>query len=183
LLKEKLKAFEYGLIALSAAGAVLIAMAKSAVGGPRPSLRGDLLVFVSMFAAMVMIIVSKCLMDEYGSLQVTAWVIAIGTATLLVWVEATHPMRAHFSFHVWLAVIAQGILPTTAAFLFWNWGLARVPAARAGVFLNLEPLVGTLLGIVVLGESLGALGILGGAFILFAAAYFSRPKAAWQAGW
>jgi drug/metabolite transporter (DMT)-like permease len=178
LLKEKLKAFEYGLIALSAAGAVLIAMAKSTVGGPHPTLRGDLLVFVSMFAAMVMIIVSKRLMGEYGSLQVTAWLIAIGTAMLLVWVEATHPMRAHFSFHVWLAVVAQGILPTTAAFLFWNWGLARVPAARAGVFLNLEPLVGTLLGIAVLGESLGALGILGGTFILFAAVYFSRPKAA-----
>jgi drug/metabolite transporter (DMT)-like permease len=97
---------------------------------------------------------------------------------LLVWVEATHPMRAHFSFHVWLAAFAQGILPTTAAFLFWNWGLARIPAARAGVFVNLEPLVGTLLGVLVLGESLGARGILGGAFILFAAAYFSRPRSA-----
>jgi len=53
-----------------------------------------------------------------------------------------------------------------------------VPAARAGIFLNLEPLVGTLLGVFITGESLGALGILGGALILFAAAYFSRPKAA-----
>jgi drug/metabolite transporter (DMT)-like permease len=178
LLKEKLRAFEYGLIAISAAGAVLIAMAKSTVGGSQPTLSGDLLIFGSMFAAMVMIIVSKRLMDEYGSLQVTAWLMAIATAVLLVWVEARHPMQAHFALPIWLAVIAQGILPTTAAFLFWNWGLARVPAARAGVFLNLEPLVGTLLGVLVLGESLGALGILGGLFILPAAAYFSRPKAA-----
>jgi hypothetical protein len=42
-------------------------------------------------------------MDEYGCLQVTAWLIAIGTAVLLVWVEARHPMRAHFALHVWLA--------------------------------------------------------------------------------
>ena len=56
-------------------------------------------------------------------------------------------------------------------------GLARVAAARAGVFLNLEPLVGTLLGVFVLGESLGILVILGGGLILLAAAYFSRPKA------
>ncbi|PYX05865.1 MAG: hypothetical protein DMG88_20155 [Acidobacteria bacterium] len=55
-------------------------------------------------------------------------------------------------------------------------GLARVPAARAGVFLNLEPLVGTLLGVVILGESLGVFGVLGGAMVLFAAAYFSWPK-------
>lgn len=45
-----------------------------------------------------MIIVGKRLMDEYGSLQVTAWLIAIGTAVLLIWVEATHPMRAPFRF-------------------------------------------------------------------------------------
>jgi drug/metabolite transporter (DMT)-like permease len=108
-------------------------------------------------------------------LQVTAWLIAIGTAVLLIWVEATHPMRARFPFHVWLAVIVQGILPTTAAFLLWNWGLARVPAARAGVFLNLEPLVGTLLGLIFLNERLGAVGMLG-ALILFSAAYFSRPR-------
>jgi drug/metabolite transporter (DMT)-like permease len=178
LLKEKLNAFEYGLMVLSAAGAVLIAIAKKTVAGPQPTVKGDLLVFLSMFAAMVMILLSKRLMDEYGALQVTAWMIAIGTLALLIWIEVTQPMRAHFSPHVWLAVIAQGILATTCAYLFWNWGLARVPAARAGIFLNLEPLVGTLLGVFILGESLGALGILGGAWILFAAAYFSRPKTA-----
>jgi len=175
LLKEKLNAFEYGLMMLSAAGAVLITIAKKAVAGPQPTVKGDLLVFLSMFAAMVMILLSKRLMDEYGALQVTAWMMAIGTLALLIWIEVTHPMRVHFSLHVWLAVIAQGILATTGAYLFWNWGLARVPAARAGIFLNLEPLVGTLLGVFILGESLGALGILGGALILFAAAYFSRP--------
>jgi len=176
LLKEKLNAFEYGLMMLSAAGAVLITIAKKAVAGPQPTVKGDLLVFLSMFAAMVMILLSKRLMDEYGALQVTAWMMAIGTLALFIWIEVTHPMRVHFSLHVWLAVIAQGILATTGAYLFWNWGLARVPAARAGIFLNLEPLVGTLLGVFILGESLGALGILGGALILFAAAYFSRPR-------
>ncbi|PYV80171.1 MAG: EamA family transporter [Acidobacteria bacterium] len=178
LLKEKLNAFEYGLMMLSAAGAVLITIAKKAVAGPQSTVKGDLLVFLSMFAAMVMILLSKRLMDEYGALQVTAWMMAIGTLALLIWIEVTHPMRVHFSLHVWLAVIAQGILATTGAYLFWNWGLARVPAARAGIFLNLEPLVGTLLGVFILGESLGALGILGGALILFAAAYFSRPETA-----
>jgi len=127
-----------------------------------------------MFAALVMILISKGLISEYGSLQVTAAMITVGTVILLVWIEATHPLRFHFSSRVWLAVIAQGLLATTAAYLFWNWGLARVPAARAGVFLNLEPLVGALLGLVVLHESLGVLGIVGGILILLSAAHFSR---------
>ena len=154
-----------------------MALSKKAAAGPQPTVSGDLLVFLSMFAAMAMILLTKHLMSEYGALQVTAWMIGAGTLMLLAWIEATHPMRYHISPRVWLAVVAQGLLCTTAAFLLWNWGLARVPAARAGVFLNLEPLVGTLLGVFVLGESLGILGILGGGLILSAAAYFTRPKA------
>ena len=174
--KDKLKSYEYGLMLLSAAGTVLIAFSKKSSGGPQPTLQGDLLVFVSMFAALVMILISKRLISEYGSLQITAAMITIGTVILLVWIEATHPLRFHFSSRVWLAVIAQGVLATTAAYVLWNWGLARVPAARAGVFLNLEPLVGTLLGLLLLHESLGYLGIAGGVLILLSAAYFSRSQ-------
>jgi drug/metabolite transporter (DMT)-like permease len=142
--KDRLKLYEYGVMLISAAGAVLIAFSKSS-GGTQSTLPGDLLVFVSMFAAVVMMLITKRLISEYGSLPVTAAMIITGTVILLVWIEATHPLRFHFSSGVWLAVIAQGLLATTAAYGFWNWGLARVPAARAGVFLNLEPLVGTIL--------------------------------------
>jgi len=174
LFKDKLKGYEYVLMLLSALGAILIAFSRKSVGGPQPTVTGDLLVFVSMFAALVMILISKRLMTEYGSLQVTATMLVIGTVILLIWTEVTHPVRIHFSTRVWLAVIAQGFLATTGAYVFWNWGLARVPAARAGVFLNLEPLIGTLLGLAILHERLGTVGILGGAMILSSAAYFSR---------
>ena len=174
LFKDKLKDYEYGLMLLSALGAVLIAFSRKSAGGPQPTITGDLLVFVSMFAALVMILISKRLMADYGSLQVTAAMLIIGTLILLAWTEFTHPVRTHFSTRVWLAVIAQGVLATTGAYVFWNWGLARVPAARAGVFLNLEPLIGTILGVVILHERLGTFGILGGALILISAAYFSR---------
>lgn len=178
LFKDKLKGYEYGLMLVSALGAVLIAFSRNNVGGPQPTITGDLLVFVSMFAALVMILISKHLMADYGSLQVTAAMLVIGTIILLGSTEATNPLRTHFSLRVWLAVIAQGVLATTGAYLFWNWGLARVPAARAGVFLNLEPLIGTILGVVVLHERLAAFGVLGGALILIPAGYFSRrPQA------
>jgi len=178
LFKDKLKSYEYGLMLVSALGAVLIALSRNHVGGPQPTVVGDLLVFASMFAALIMILISKRLMSDYGSLQVTASMLVIGTIILLAWTEAMNPLRTHFSTRVWLAVIAQGVLATPGAYVFWNWGLARVPAARAGVFLNLEPLIGTILGVSILHERLGAIGVLGGALILITAAYFSRrPQA------
>ncbi len=176
VLREHLKWMEWGALLLAAFGALLIAISRSAGhgDGPQPSTLGDFLVCVSMMAAVVMILITKRLVRHYDPLYLTACMIGIGTIFLLLWVEGTQPIRFHFSQRAWIAVAAQGVLATTLAFLFWNWGIARVPASRAGVFLNLEPLIGALLGVLILHETLGSTAILGGAMILGAAAYFSK---------
>jgi drug/metabolite transporter (DMT)-like permease len=174
---ERLRSIEWGMLAISATGAVFIALSsRNTSGGPQPSLKGDLLVLISMLAAVAMILCTKRLVHKYDSLHVTAATIAAGTIMLIGWAELFRPLRFHFSFKTWSAVIAQGLLATAGAYLSWNWGLARVPAARASVFLNLEPVVGTLLGVAILHEQLGRMAILGGLFIVTSAVYFSaRP--------
>jgi drug/metabolite transporter (DMT)-like permease len=62
-----------------------------------------------------------------------------------------------------------------AAFLLWNWGVARVPAGRAAPFLNLEPVVGAALGVGILGDALAAGTVAGGVLILGAAGLASMP--------
>jgi threonine/homoserine efflux transporter RhtA len=47
--------------------------------------------------------------------------------------------------------------------------MTQVPASQAGVLLNMEPLIGSLLGVFVLGEHLGPSAWTGGALILAAA--------------
>ncbi|HET9741316.1 MAG TPA: DMT family transporter [Terriglobales bacterium] len=174
VLHEHLSGVEWLVLLASALGAMLIAISSSASNGPRASLRGDLLVLVSMLAAVVMILISKRLMERHPPLEVTAVIIILGTVFLLIWTLGTQGLQFHFSRTVWIAAVAQGALATAFAYLFWNWGLARVPASRAGVFLNLEPVVGTAMGIALLGERLGVAAIFGGAMILASAVYFSR---------
>lgn len=176
-LRERLRRTEWLALLISAAGAALIALSHSAAGNsPRPSAAGDLLVVLSLLATTAMVLLTKRLMTNYDPLQVTASLITLGTVFLLVWVELTAPLRFHFSLRSWIAVVAQGLLATALAYLLWNWGLARVPASRAGVFLNMEPLVGAILGFTILHESLGPAAILGGAMIIASAVYFSlRP--------
>jgi hypothetical protein len=48
------------------------------------------------------------------------------------------------------------------------------PSSRSGVFLNLEPLVGALLGVLVLGEAWGPGTVVGGTLIIGAALIVSR---------
>jgi drug/metabolite transporter (DMT)-like permease len=76
---------------------------------------------------------------------------------------------AHVSMTAWTALVISGVMCTAATTLLWNWGIHHVPASRAGVFLNIEPAVGSVLGVELLGEKLGPYAWLGGALILGAA--------------
>ena len=78
------------------------------MSGPQPSLRGDVLVLLSMFAAVAMMLCSKRLVERYDALHVTATTIALGTILLFIWVELSQPLRFHFSWKTWTAVLAQG---------------------------------------------------------------------------
>jgi drug/metabolite transporter (DMT)-like permease len=63
--------------------------------------------------------------------------------------------------------------------MLWNYGMSQVPASQAGVFLNIEPLIGSLLGVLLLGEQLGASAWIGGALIVAAAVTLTlRSKSA-----
>ena len=59
----------------------------------------------------------------------------------------------------------------------WNWGLKHLSAGHAGVPLKLEPIVGALLDITVLGDPLHLTTIAGGIFILAASLTISRTCA------
>jgi drug/metabolite transporter (DMT)-like permease len=79
------------------------------------------------------------------------------------------PPFAQVSRTAWLALAASGVLCTATTTLLWNWGIHHVPASRAGVFLNIEPALGSILGVALLGDRLGPFAWLGGGLILAAA--------------
>ena len=169
---EHLDAKGWLAIAGSTLGLVLIvtSASRSVIGGG--SLYGDMLVLAAMFIALGWILVNQRLMRRgHSPLSVTVWGLLTGTAMLAVWVlgrDGLPPVHG-VGMKVWLAVAASGLLCTAAATLLWNWGIHHVPASRAGVFLNIEPAVGAILGVSVLGDRLGAGTWIGGALIIAAA--------------
>lgn len=183
-LGERLHGIEWSMLLLSALGAVLIAMSSSRIAGENggPTVSGDLMVLASLCLALVMILCTKRFIPRYGALFLTALMLVLGTAVLLVWAELTHSLRWHHSPRAWLAVVAQGVFATAGAYALWNWALEHTSASRAGVFLNLEPVMGTLLGVGFLHESLGLAAILGGLLIIASALYFSRKPEGHPAG-
>ena len=178
-----------GWLALSGStvGAALIVLGGSrgpAVHG-EPTLTGDLMVVASLVTSLAWILLSKKLMQTHSPPVVTAYTILSGTAMLAVWVlgpwlislpliPLTHahvqpPPLAHVSLTAWMALAISGLLCTATTTLLWNWGIHHVPASRAGVFLNIEPALGSWLGVKLLGEHLGPYAWVGGGIILAAA--------------
>ena len=160
-------------VALSSVGVLLV------VGQPNGghSWVGDFLVFLAAVAVVGAVLMTKDLVGRYPALAATTYIIAFGTITLapvaLLW-EGLPSL--HLSAQVWGSVLLLGLGSTALANLLYNWGLAHFDASRAGVYLNVEPLVGALLGVTMLGEQLGPSAALGGALIVGTALYISRTQ-------
>ncbi len=174
-----------GWIALvgSTLGAALIVL-----GGHRgpatqgqPSLYGDLLVVLSLVVALAWVLLNKKLMQSHSPIVVTAYCILSGTAMLALWIlgpmllnplrqtKVAPPPFSHVTTTAWIALAISGLACTATTTFLWNWGIHHVPASRAGVFLNIEPALGSYLGVRLLGEHLGPYAWVGGALILTAA--------------
>jgi drug/metabolite transporter (DMT)-like permease len=168
---ERLHRSTWFALCASTLGVVLIVLRNghdSAAGGS--SLGGDLLVLASMFAAVVWILVSKRLMTRHSPVVVSGLITTVGTVILTAWVLWRNgPPPVQLSASVWLAIAGLGFVCTVCTTILWNWGLSHVAAGKAGAFINLEPVIGAILGVWLLHERLGLLAVAGGAVILASA--------------
>ena len=180
---ERLDIIGWTALVASSIGASLIVLGghRGPAAHGQPSLVGDLMVVASLCLALAWVLLNKKLMLSHSPPVVTAYTIMAGTVMLAVWIlgpwllkpwvpnASTAPPFLHISPTAWTALAISGLACTATTTLLWNWGIHHVPASRAGVFLNIEPALGSYLGVRLLGEHLGPHAWLGGALILGAA--------------
>ena len=172
---ERVTSRRWAALVVSTLGAALIAFgASTGEAGSKASVGGDLLVAVSLIGGVAWILLSQRLMrtGRYSSVSASAYVMTIGALMVAAWVipsEGFPPV--HLSALTWISVAASGLLATTVTTYLWNWGLGRVPASQAGVFINLEPVIGAVLGVALFGDLFGPYGVLGGVLVVGAAVF------------
>jgi DME family drug/metabolite transporter len=122
---------------------------------------------------------SRAVAGRYHPLQINAIAFAAGALALL-------PAAALTGFVVtyppagWALLLYLGLVPSALAYGLFLTGMRSTPATVASVLTLVEPLTATILAVVLFGERLGALGLLGGALLLGAIlvlALTSGPKA------
>lgn len=137
---------------------------------------GAILILGAAMCQSVTAIVQKPLYGKHKPLTVSAWNMIIGAIMLAPALPSalaaapTVPTEALFS------AIYLGIVPSLIAYGTWSIVLSKMPASRASNFMYCVPPVATLIGFLWLGETPGALGIVGGLLALGGVALVNVKK-------
>jgi drug/metabolite transporter (DMT)-like permease len=144
------------------------------------SLMGDFLVAASILFWAFYTVLTKQWKSNLPSVVMTAWIVTFGTLILLpvaVFQGNLAELKVLTTWPGITSLLYLGVGASALAFLLWNTSLRYVSASFAGMTLNLLPVVGFLLSILILGESVSILALFGGmssVAAVFWAAYESK---------
>jgi drug/metabolite transporter (DMT)-like permease len=139
---------------------------------------GDLLVILSLVFESGYTVSGKALLGRYPPLLITG---ASIIGSLLFWLpaggeEITRAGWPRLPLEGWLGVFYLAVAVTVVGYFLWFQALTRVDASSAAPFLFIQPLLGAVIAILLLGEQLTWATIAGGALIVVSVSLVSRRK-------
>lgn len=143
-----------------------------------PHWRGDLVLVLSGVAFASYSLLGRDVLARWDARTVTARSIVWGALSMaplaaLEWASGTRPA---WTVTGSAATVYLALVVTALAYLAWNYGLARVPAPRAAIFINVQPVVGVALGVLLLGEPVTVFIVLGALLVIAGLAVTTKPS-------
>lgn len=165
-LGERVSPRTWAAVACAAAGIGLLALAQPAQGPAGPghpgsAWLGNLLVFGAVLCEAAYAVIGKRLTGVLGPRRITAlinlWGFALVTPFGLY--AATTFNFSGVALSQWLLLMFYALAASVWTVWLWMTGLKTVPASQGGVFTVMLPVSAALVGVLVLGESLGPVQI------------------------
>ena len=151
------------------ASLVGVAFVASGSGGFSGHVFGDgLAVSTALTWAMYSVAITP-LMRRYSPFRISALVLVLGWLPIaVVGIPQTTSQSFHFGALVWIGFGFAVVGPLFLTNILWFTAISRVGPSRASLFSNLQPALGVVFALVLLGEHLTRWEVLGGALILSA---------------
>lgn len=129
---------------------------------------GNILIFLGMVAWASYSTRIKQLTSRYSSFELTTYGVVCGTIILfpLAMLECNLELYEPGYLHIWAGILYLAIFATCVGFVLFNRSLKRIGASRTAIFINLVPIFGSALAILLLDETLTLLKILGLGFVI-----------------
>jgi drug/metabolite transporter (DMT)-like permease len=130
--------------------------------------RGDLWMMLAVLLWAVYSLLARrrpAQLSQLGFLSATVLAGMTALAPMYLW-TFSQGARASWQAGSVAGLVYVALLPSVAAFLFWNRGVQAVGPNRAGMFLHLMPVFGAVLGVLFLGEAVAAYQLVGAGLVL-----------------
>ena len=131
-------------------------------GGDAAEWLGALAVFASAFCGALCSVLYRPYLVKYPTLPVGAFAMlaSVGFLALIAAGEGFFHSVPVITFQGWLAILFIGVSSGVGYFL-WLWALRHATPTKVTVFLSLSPVTAALLGVLLLGEPVSLLLLIG----------------------
>jgi len=153
IFKEKITKFKIIALVLTFAGCILV----SGAGGENHlSLRGFLIGLCAGLGYALYSIFSRFALKKYDSLTVTFYTFLFSSLSAVPLSNAAAMIPLSLSMNSTSVLLLCGIalVCTVLPYIFYTYGLTGLENSKAAIFVTVEPLVGTLVGILLWHEEI-----------------------------
>jgi drug/metabolite transporter (DMT)-like permease len=173
--KERLSTRQICGVLLTFAGVgIVLAERGLTFAGTRLSLAGDALMLVTALCGAVYGVLAKRMLTRYKAMTVTAYTMMFGTLLLVPAAFFEDPSSAMARMHTdtVMLVLFLGIFGGAIGYFLWTFALTRLSPTQVAVYVNVNPMIATLLGATLLAEKItgvfiaGFVAVLGGVLLV-----------------
>jgi drug/metabolite transporter (DMT)-like permease len=127
---------------------------------------GILLGLGSGFFYALYSIFGRYALAHYSSMTVTVWTFLFAGPASLVLLRPSELVASFQAPSMWLLALGLVVCSTVAPYILYTRGLAQVEPGQASIMASMEPVVASLAGVLVFGEPLSFLTVVGICFVL-----------------
>lgn len=175
LFKEKMTKNKAASLLLTFAGCVLVTFSAQATG-IKVSFVGVLAGLGSGLGYGLYSIFSRYALEKYDSMTVTLYTFIFASLSLIPAINLPQMVSLFSNLNSVFYAVTLGVLSTTMPFLLYTYGLTQIQSSKASIIATLEPIVATVVGIVLYSEGITILKILGIIIVVLGLAAMRNPQ-------
>lgn len=127
---------------------------------------GATLVLAGAVCSAIYIVLQRRLVHSFTPFEAAGWLMIVGAVFLLPFSPAAVAAASEAPAHAVVVVLLLALVPGALGQIAWLRVLKAIPAGRAATLLFLIPPLATLIGVVLLGETVSASMLAGGVIAL-----------------
>lgn len=144
-------------------------------------------IYVNWFGVLLSVLAALCngsyvlmlgskYIEKLDSITVTTYISTFAAVSFLITSVLTNQIGLEVSAKGWGAILFIAVFTTVVATIALYLGIKEIGASRASIISTFEPVIAVLLGILMLGERLVLLQIIGGTLIIIAVVLVNMVK-------